>query len=294
MSGDKVFVSVRSMCMRGKNSRRPQIEDSKMNPNSIVRLNGPNKKAVGMGFVFARRRIATCSFVVANALGLKWDAPLSISGQAVAFELPLALSRQELSGRLVGQSVVERRSKETEIEKTEIGIVIIEAEINAEDILEPARMITGINLDFYFGRKIRFLANDGTMEFYMSGLLAGQVSNGLIQIETTSAVPLGSPGTPVWDVEASAVIGMLFYTYSNKNSPISFMVPISKLSEAWPDIDVQPISEHPSKPKPKIFICHAHEDAEVALQLYKRLNRLGYEPWIDKEKLLPGQSWDQE
>jgi len=41
----------------------------------------------------------------------------------------------------------------------------------------------------------------------------------------------------------------------------------------------------------KIFISYAREDYEVAKQLYDFLLSRGQEPWLDREKLIPGQKW---
>lgn len=43
--------------------------------------------------------------------------------------------------------------------------------------------------------------------------------------------------------------------------------------------------------KVKIFISYARLDAEKVLPLYQRLNDEGFEPWIDREHLLPGVKW---
>jgi formylglycine-generating enzyme required for sulfatase activity len=44
----------------------------------------------------------------------------------------------------------------------------------------------------------------------------------------------------------------------------------------------------------QIFLCHASEDKAAVLDLYDRLNALGYKPWLDKKDLLPGQLWRSE
>ncbi len=41
----------------------------------------------------------------------------------------------------------------------------------------------------------------------------------------------------------------------------------------------------------KLFLCHSHSDREVVKALYNRLVKDGVDAWLDKEKLLPGQSW---
>jgi len=45
----------------------------------------------------------------------------------------------------------------------------------------------------------------------------------------------------------------------------------------------------------RVFLCHAKEDKEVVRELYKKLEEEGWiDPWLDSEKLLPGQDWDYE
>ncbi len=41
----------------------------------------------------------------------------------------------------------------------------------------------------------------------------------------------------------------------------------------------------------KVFLCHASEDKDAARNLYHRLRKHGFDPWLDEEKLLPGQNW---
>lgn len=44
----------------------------------------------------------------------------------------------------------------------------------------------------------------------------------------------------------------------------------------------------------KIFLCHARADKPAARNLYRYLRSKGMDPWLDEEKLLPGQNWRQE
>jgi DNA-binding CsgD family transcriptional regulator len=47
--------------------------------------------------------------------------------------------------------------------------------------------------------------------------------------------------------------------------------------------------------KLRVFLCHASQDKTVVRELYERLNAEGWiDPWLDKEKLLPGQRWGAE
>jgi len=45
----------------------------------------------------------------------------------------------------------------------------------------------------------------------------------------------------------------------------------------------------------RVFICHSSQDKPIVRELYQRLNAEGWiDPWLDEEKLLPGQDWDVE
>jgi hypothetical protein len=47
--------------------------------------------------------------------------------------------------------------------------------------------------------------------------------------------------------------------------------------------------------KLRVFLCYASQDKPVVRELYQRLNSEGWiDPWLDEEKLLPGQDWDME
>lgn len=43
--------------------------------------------------------------------------------------------------------------------------------------------------------------------------------------------------------------------------------------------------------RPRIFIAYVSEDAPLALRLYQDLEARGLAPWMDSQKLLPGQNW---
>lgn len=41
----------------------------------------------------------------------------------------------------------------------------------------------------------------------------------------------------------------------------------------------------------RVFLAYAEEDRVQVRKLYSALQRAGFEPWMDQEKLLPGQNW---
>ena len=46
-----------------------------------------------------------------------------------------------------------------------------------------------------------------------------------------------------------------------------------------------------SRQLPKVFVTYVHEDARSVERLGRDLARHGFDPWIDRCKLLPGQNW---
>jgi len=50
-----------------------------------------------------------------------------------------------------------------------------------------------------------------------------------------------------------------------------------------------------TEPRPlKVFLCHASADKPAVRKLYRYLRSKSMDPWLDAEKLLPGQKWQIE
>ena len=54
------------------------------------------------------------------------------------------------------------------------------------------------------------------------------------------------------------------------------------------------VNKNETERKLKVFLCHASDDKPAVRQLYQKLKKAGFDPWLDEEKLLPGQDWNQE
>ena len=48
------------------------------------------------------------------------------------------------------------------------------------------------------------------------------------------------------------------------------------------------------KHKLRVFLCHASEDVQKAMELYRYLRRRRIDPWLDAENLVAGQDWQEE
>ena len=43
--------------------------------------------------------------------------------------------------------------------------------------------------------------------------------------------------------------------------------------------------------RPKVFVAYVQEDGTAADRLFEALEASGFDPWLDRRKLLPGQNW---
>jgi len=108
-------------------------------------------------------------------------------------------------------------------------------------------------------------------------------------------------------------LGVLYWTY---NKPLEFerqfrehlMRQVLSLRQSEPkprvvtDDQQEPVKDQTKKThqkselsltrkKPTVFLAYTHEDRKTAVDLARSLRLAGIEPWIDVEKLLPGQRW---
>lgn len=75
------------------------------------------------------------------------------------------------------------------------------------------------------------------------------------------------------------------------------------LRDAFPDmlddvvvhVILPTINSSPDQPlSPRIFLCHAKEDAPRVEKLYFALGKAGFDPWYDKRRLIVGDRWEEE
>lgn len=164
----------------------------------------------------------------------------------------------------------------------------------------PARLISPREANFYFDRRIRMLAHlNNIVDLYCNATLEGILPSGLVQLRVNMNGDdlQRSGGTPIWDLETGHTLGILIGVWSSNNQ-VAFMALPQTIAAAWPDLEVefaaQNVTGNHKAGAPKVFICHANEDAAAALDVYNHLASFGYEPWLDKMSLVPGKRWDFE
>ena len=212
--------------------------------------------------------------------------------EPVSFRIVLSSSETFISSRVVGWSSTIPGNKGF------AKIAVLAVSLENEDFLPPAPLVSARDTNFYSDRRFRMLTHAERVGYlYVSGTIEGILPSGLVQMQLNNEVAPGSGGTPIWDLETGHVLGILNGRLAD-DSRIAFMAPTQAIAAAWPDLEVgfvvpESFSSGRRK-KPKIFICHATEDSDIAAQVYERLEQSGYDPWLDKKSIIAGQKWDYE
>ncbi len=248
---------------------------------SLVRIRTADGRIVGAGFLVGERQVLTCAHVVAAALGLADDTPEKPQA-VVSLDLPRVAPRQLLTAR-----VVLWRPPRAEKEGDDIAGLELD-----DDPPQGAQAAPLAQVDDLWEHAFRAF---GFPRFQDSGvwttgrLLGRQVSN-WVQIEDVKApgfaVEPGFSGTPVWDSQVEAVVGMVVAAERRMNLKTAFAIPVDVLAASWPLLE--------SLIHPFVFLCYARADSELVTRLKTDLLERRIHVWIDREGLQPGTlDWEE-
>ena len=125
---------------------------------------------------------------------------------------------------------------------------------------------------------------------WATGRLLGRQLTNWVQIEdvkeTGFAVEPGFSGTPVWDTQVEAVVGMVVAAERRMNLKTAFAIPVDVLARSWPLLE--------SLIHPFVFLCYARADSELVTRLKTDLLGRRIHVWIDREGLQPGTlDWEE-
>ena len=248
--------------------------------SSIVRICRADGTVVGAGFLVAERHILTCAHVVAGALGLADDTPEKPQ-QQVALDVPRVAPRQLLSAR-----VVLWRPPLPDGGDDLAGLELID---DPPSGAQPAPLAQVEDLWEHTFRVFGFPRGQDT-GVWATGRLLGRQTTNWVQIEdvkeTGFAVEPGFSGTPVWDEQVQAVVGMIVAAEKRLNLKTAFAIPVDVLARSWPLLE--------SLIHPFIFLCYARADSELVTRLKTDLLSQGIYVWIDREGLQPGTlDWEE-
>ncbi len=247
---------------------------------SIVRICNANGLVVGAGFLVGERHVLTCAHVVAGTLGLADDVPEKPQAP-VYLDIPRVAPRKLLTAR-----VVLWRPPRTDGGDDIAGL---ELEGDPPQGAQAAPLAQVEDLWEHTFRAFGFPRGQDSGVWATGRLLGRQVAN-WVQIEdikeTGFAVEPGFSGTPVWDTQVEAVVGMVVAAEKRMNLKTAFAIPVDVLARSWPLLE--------SLIHPFVFLCYARADSELVTRLKTDLLSQGIHVWIDREGLQPGTlDWEE-
>jgi Trypsin-like peptidase domain len=202
---------------------------------SLVRLRTATGGVVGAGFLIDGTHVLTCAHVAAQALGLPETMTERPTGR-VSLDFPFIDADNQLEAHVKAWFGLGDSDAGDGIS----DIAVIECDPGPPSGAAAAPLT---RLDKYWGRQFRAFGfppgfDEGQ---YASGLLVDERVGGWVQIEDVKStgyfVVPGFSGTPVWDVEAGRVVGMVVGADTRPEVRAAFMIPTPVLARAWPALE---------------------------------------------------------
>lgn len=247
---------------------------------SLVRIRTSTGQIVGAGFLVGTCQILTCAHVVAAALDLADDTPEKP-------QAPLTLDFPRVApGQLLTAYVVLWRPPRADGGDDIAGL---ELDSDPPPGAQAAPLAQVDDLWEHSFRVFGFPQGEDS-GVWATGRLLGRQTTNWVQIEdvkeTGFAVEPGFSGTPVWDPQVEAVVGMVVAAEKRLNLKTAFAIPVDVLTGCWPLLA--------SLIHPFVFLSYARADSELVTRLKTDLQNQGIQVWIDREGLQPGTlDWEE-
>ena len=251
--------------------------------SSLARIYDSRRNVVGIGFLVGEQHIFTCAHLLSQALQVP-DEIAHLPATVVQIDFPF------ISLKLVSAHV--------KLWDPNSDIAILELNTSPEDV-QPIRLIESEELRGHTFRAFGF-PEGFESGVWAAGVLSAKNADGWLQIEGNEVgyrIQPGFSGSPVWDEKLGGVVGMVTAVDKDAAKKAAFLIPASKLTQAWVTLSLRRTEKIESKPpsrRLKVFLCHASGDKRAVRDLYSRLIADRFAPWFDEENLLPGQKWQQE
>ncbi|HEY8373648.1 MAG TPA: trypsin-like peptidase domain-containing protein [Pseudonocardiaceae bacterium] len=196
---------------------------------AIVALHGPDGP-VGLGFLAADDTVVTCAHVVCRALDLP-DNHVEEPTEPVTVEFLLSPHRPRLTAQVVAWRPYGSEAPD------DVAVLRLAG--------RPPRDATPVPLldqPLVWGNQVRiFGVPDGYDDgVWATGQLLGRQAGGLVQVNddhtTGFGIQAGFSGSPVWDDELGAVVGMVVAAAAPPDLRTGFVVPSQTLLDIWPPL----------------------------------------------------------
>jgi Trypsin-like peptidase domain len=187
---------------------------------SIVRVKSREGDTVGAGFLAGDRTVITCAHVVEDAGGYALGGVPPAQSLTVEFVMPQPA--RDITAHVTGWSPPE-----------DSDIAILELD---EDPPAPAHRLdltTTADGDLIQHRFYAFGFPAGSEGKWAQGRLLAQIANGWVQLQddnvTGTRIQGGFSGTPVWDDDLHAVVGMIVAAEKDHTEKVGYLIPTQQL-----------------------------------------------------------------
>lgn len=193
---------------------------------ALVRVRTSNGETAGVGFLADQGTLLTCAHVV--------DAALDRDAAEEAPTDPLQVEFVFTQPRAIATARVTRWSPERAND-----IAVLELDGDAPGSARPLQLTSAGDLLQH--RFYAFGFPGGPEGKWAQGRLMPSIGNRWLQLQddqlTGTRIQSGFSGTPVWDDELGAVVGMIVAEETNAAEKVGYLVPTQCLYETWLGFD---------------------------------------------------------
>ncbi|MFJ3953668.1 trypsin-like peptidase domain-containing protein [Streptomyces libani] len=198
---------------------------------SVVRIKGEDSEPIGAGFLVAPDAVLTCAHVVAFALGLS-DAKQVAVGASVTLDMPLD---PDLAGPN-WTAQVEHCVAERDDGTGDVALLRLRAAVPG------ARSLPMVEPETAWDDEVGVVGFTGTAPggIWVKAELSGPTGEGRRQfsrIGNTAYVEEGFSGSPVWDPQHRAVVGIVSVAQSGRQAQQAFAIRKDSVVREIPELD---------------------------------------------------------
>lgn len=187
-----------------------------------VRIRGRDGSVGGAGFLAAPDLVLTCAHVVSDAVGRPREEDLT--GAAVTVDLPLDDSRTGGEGPRLWPAVVESWVPVRTGGAGDIALLRLTEPVTD---VQPLPMADPDSVLEHRALAVGFTEGEPG-ETWFQGRFAGGTSEGWLQLsrvdEVSPHIGRGFSGSPVWDTEAGAVVGLMVAAQPERDTQQSYVL----------------------------------------------------------------------
>lgn len=196
--------------------------------DAIVRILSEDKQHVlGSGFLLSQTEILTCAHVVAYALDLQDSVGQEISTRSIIVDFKVAPQDWRSAFIVDWQPQINK------------DLAVLRLSLPCPSGAAPATLKPLTEMWGHTFRSFGFPRNHD-YGIWADGRILGGDNRGFVQLEgvttTGHRIEQGFSGTPVWDIQFAAVVGMVVETDVQGSTKTAFMLPVSLLGQISPHV----------------------------------------------------------